>query len=193
MNIVKPDQVIIDDCVDVICKGFSREYQAMFRIPAIRLKPFVRLSIEQGDSWALVDDGIVKGVLVLTHPKSEGASLGSIFKLLFKTIPFWSAAFAARYVLAPKVTIKDAVHIDQVAVGEKFRNQGIGQRLLEFAQLRTKELGFNKLYLRVRADNPAYNLYKRSGFETFKEISSVIFSSASGCRTAIYMIKNVCS
>ena len=193
MSIVKPDQTIIDDCVDVICKGFSREYQAMFRIPAFRLKPFVKLSIEQGDSWALVEDGAVKGVLVLTHPKCEGASMGSIFKLLFKTIPFWSAAFAVRYVLAPKVTIKDAVHIDQVAVSEQFRNQGVGQRLLEFAQEQTKELGFSKLYLRVRADNPAFHLYKRFGFETYKEISSVIFSSASGCRTAIYMVKNVCS
>lgn len=191
MSIVRPDESTINDCIDIICKGFEKEYTALFRIPAERLKPFVKLSIQKGDCWALVEDEFVKGVLIVDHPKHHGASLFEIFKVLFKTIPLRSAIFASRYVLAPRVRVKESVHIDQIAVDQKFRNQGVGTRLLEFAQKRAAELGFETLNLRVRADNPAFNLYKRFGFEIFKEVSSAFFSSASGCKTAFFMIKHL--
>lgn len=193
MSIARPDQSTINDCIDIICNGFEIEYQALFRVPVARLKPFVRLSIEKGDSWALVEDGVVKGVLILDHHKHKGAGLNELFKVLFTTIPIWSAIFAARYLLAPRVSIKDCVHIDQIAVGKNFRGQGIGTKLLEFTEQRTKELGFCKINLRVRANNPAFNLYRRLGFETFRAVSSLIFRSASGYRTVYFMVKTICS
>lgn len=193
MSIERPGQSTINGCVDIICDGFETEYRSLFRIPPARLKTFVRLSIERGDSWALVEENTVKGVLILDHPKHKGVQLNEQFKVLFTTIPIWSAFFAARYLLAPRVTMKDCVHVDQVAVAKKFRNQGIGQKLLEFTQQRTVELGYSRINLRVRANNPAFHLYKRYGFVTFREVSSVIFSSASGCRTVYFMVKNLCS
>ncbi len=193
MSIARPDQSTINDCIDIICDGFEIEYKALFRIPVVRLRPFVRLSIEKGDSWALIEDGVVKGVLILDHPKHKGARLSELFKVLFTTIPVWSAMFASRYLLAPRVPIKDCVHIDQIAVGKNFRGQGIGTKLLGFAEQRSKELGFCKINLRVRANNQAFNLYKRFGFETFRAVSSQIFSSASGCKTVYFMVKTICS
>lgn len=190
MTIVRLNESNLQGSVDIIIEAFGDQYRRLFAVDPERLKPFVKFSLETDETWVL-EDSEVKGVLVLEHNFHESAGYGSIYKVLAKSIPLWSAVYSARYVLAPKVTLKDSVHISQIAVGKNFRNQGIGIQLLEFAQTRAKELGLKTINLRVRADNPAANLYKRFGFTTFREISSVIFSSTSGCKTVFCMVKNL--
>ncbi|MBP7732204.1 MAG: GNAT family N-acetyltransferase [Caldisericia bacterium] len=190
MRIVRLNKSNLQDSVDIIIEAFGDQYRRLFGVSPVRLKHFVKLSLETGETWVL-GDSEVKGVLVLKHKLHEGTGYGDIFKILAKSIPFWSIVYSARYVLAPKIVLKDSVHISQIGVSKASRNQGVGFQLLEFAQTRAKELGFGSINLRVRADNPAVNLYKRFGFTTFREISSVVFSSTSGCKTVFYMVKNL--
>lgn len=55
-----------------------------------------------------------------------------------------------------------------IVVGEKFRGRGVGTRLLKFLIKEAKEtFGLRLLHLEVYKGNPAYNLYKRLGFQEY--------------------------
>jgi len=55
-----------------------------------------------------------------------------------------------------------------IIVTEKMRGKGIGTLLLnEISRLGVEEYGLEILHLEVYEDNPAYHLYKRSGFEEY--------------------------
>jgi ribosomal-protein-alanine N-acetyltransferase len=58
--------------------------------------------------------------------------------------------------------ILDEVHLENIAVDERWRRKGIGSKLLEFLIQRSKE---SSIFLEVRPSNiPAINLYKKYGF-----------------------------
>jgi ribosomal-protein-alanine N-acetyltransferase len=59
----------------------------------------------------------------------------------------------------------DEIHINNVAVRPRFRNQGIGTALLHHVLAAAKELGARRATLEVRASNEgARRLYERLGF-----------------------------
>lgn len=190
MKIVRLNEYNLQQSADIIIEAFGDQYRRMFAIDLARLKPFVEFGLKTNETWVL-EGSETMGVLILEHKFHKGAGYSATFKILLKSIPFWSVIYSARYILAPRISLKDSVHIDQIAVGRDFQNQRIGAQLLQFAQDRAKELGFCSINLRVRADNPAINLYKRFGFEVYREISSAIFSNTLGCKTVVYMIKNL--
>ncbi len=56
--------------------------------------------------------------------------------------------------------------VDQLAVSEKYRHQGIGTKLLEHIKAYVKDNDFDVLKIGVRAENNnAYRLYEKMGFE----------------------------
>ena len=60
----------------------------------------------------------------------------------------------------------DDVHITNIVVRKDFRNNGIGNLLLEKLISLTKELNFKELTLEVNANNtPAIKLYEKHGFK----------------------------
>ena len=52
-----------------------------------------------------------------------------------------------------------------VAVRPEYRGKGIGRRLIETFADRAADRGVTKIYLEVRANNPAMALYRRAGFK----------------------------
>ncbi|MDI9645067.1 MAG: ribosomal protein S18-alanine N-acetyltransferase [Archaeoglobales archaeon] len=71
------------------------------------------------------------------------------------------------------------------AVSEKFRNRGIGSRLLKSAIERLKSYGKSQIALEVRVSNKvAQNLYKKFGFK----ISGIIPEYYSDGEDAYYMV-----
>jgi [ribosomal protein S18]-alanine N-acetyltransferase len=61
----------------------------------------------------------------------------------------------------------DEIHINNVAVREKYRRRGIGGALLSSALEQGKQSGACKAFLEVRAGNAAAQaLYAQQGFET---------------------------
>ncbi len=55
------------------------------------------------------------------------------------------------------------------AVQEKYRNRGIGTALMEGLFVELKEKGYKKISLSVSKTNRAVRLYRKLGFELFKE------------------------
>lgn len=61
--------------------------------------------------------------------------------------------------------ILDEGHITNIAVDEKYRGQGIGEKILKMLIDICRELRIIAITLEVRQDNePAKNLYKKHGF-----------------------------
>lgn len=60
---------------------------------------------------------------------------------------------------------KPLVNIHDVVVSPEFREQGVGNRLLNAVEQKAREMGCCKLTLEVRDDNRAKNLYERYGFD----------------------------
>lgn len=66
--------------------------------------------------------------------------------------------------------VVDIMHLNDIVVAKKFRNQGIGKILLNHIINYTKEQNINELTLEVRQDNlPAINLYKHFNFKIIGE------------------------
>lgn len=66
--------------------------------------------------------------------------------------------------------VVDIMHLNDIVVAKKFRNQGIGKTLLNYIINYTKEQNINELTLEVRQDNlSAINLYKHFNFKIIGE------------------------
>lgn len=66
---------------------------------------------------------------------------------------------------------EDEFYIDTLSVSSLYKGQGIGSALIQAAEDRAKERGYNKIALAVVTDNKrAYSLYLRTGYEVDKEI-----------------------
>ena len=64
---------------------------------------------------------------------------------------------------------RDWLVIDDICVDEKYRGNGIGRKLVDFAYRFAKEKGLDKVELNVYTDNrDAVRFYKRLGFKTQK-------------------------
>ena len=59
-------------------------------------------------------------------------------------------------------------HLKNIQIGSGFQNLGLGSQTLEHCELESIKKRFYTLYLEVFLDNPARNLYERSGFETYE-------------------------
>ena len=66
----------------------------------------------------------------------------------------------------PLKICKKVCLVDQLAVVEKYRHQGIGTKLLEHIKTYVKDNNLDVLKIGVRAENNnAYKLYEKMGFE----------------------------
>ena len=66
--------------------------------------------------------------------------------------------------------VVDIMHLNDIVVAKKFRNQGIGKILLNHIINYTKEQNVNELTLEVSQNNlPAINLYKHFNFKIIGE------------------------
>lgn len=68
--------------------------------------------------------------------------------------------------------VENSWFLDSIYVDEKFRNAGIGSRLIELTKQRARENGYRQLSLMVMADNlVARKTYERNGFRIVKHIN----------------------
>lgn len=76
----------------------------------------------------------------------------------------------------PKVKLdkesdEDEYYIDTLSVSPHYGGQGIGTALIQAAEIKAKELNYNKIAMAVVTDNTkAYALYLRLGYQVDKEI-----------------------
>ena len=79
----------------------------------------------------------------------------------------WDILYNASVVGAIRLAFEDnACYIRDLQVNETFQNNGIGAAAIAECERLAINAGVNTLKLRVFKISPAYNLYKRNGFET---------------------------
>jgi ribosomal protein S18 acetylase RimI-like enzyme len=67
--------------------------------------------------------------------------------------------------------VEGSFFLDALCVDEAYRNQGVGQQLLDLTKTKALKAGFNTLSLLAFADNlGALNFYKKSGFVIEKTV-----------------------
>lgn len=67
--------------------------------------------------------------------------------------------------------VEGSYFLDALCVDERYRNNGIGSKLIELTKRKAKDEGFDILSLIVFADNrEARQLYEREGFENVRNI-----------------------
>ncbi len=86
----------------------------------------------------------------------------------------------SRTIFADLLSGENIVKNRGLAVGEKFRNRGIGEAVLVASMKMVKERGKDKMYISTHSKNPARLLYERVGFETIEHVPSLIFQIESG-------------
>lgn len=123
-----------------------------------------------GKQFVVKENEDVVGVLSLkwkapasSFPKTNLISLAPLIKQFgcFNVFTFLAGMYALEYKPAA-----DECYIDHVAICSSHRNQGIGRRLLAFAQQFTVASGFHALTLHVAHQNQqAIRLYRNLAFE----------------------------
>ncbi|MEG0448646.1 MAG: GNAT family N-acetyltransferase [Lysinibacillus sp.] len=109
------------------------------------------------NTFVATEDDTLLGILVLYNGKEAIEMDANLVK--------WLEAKNA-----PSMTIDAEAHIDEnyvdtICVAPQARGKGIGTLLLQFAEQKTKELGFSKLSLNVETQKErAIHLYERTGY-----------------------------
>ena len=87
---------------------------------------------------------------------------------------------------------KDELYIAHLAVSPQYRQQGIGHKMLEYAQKLTLDEGMKKLALMAEIDNDgAIALYKRFGFSVIKEFIHPHQVPLTGSHGYVRMVKEI--
>jgi ribosomal-protein-alanine N-acetyltransferase len=97
-------------------------------------------------------------------PWSEAAFCGDLANELGANfIAFDEAGAVCAFIIG--VVILDELHINNLAVAERFRRKGIAMRLLDMAVRHARGIGALQAFLEVRLGNaPAIGLYEKYGF-----------------------------
>lgn len=166
--------------MDILVEAFPSLYQFTFgKLPmhriALLLATLYRQRFLSLEHTCLAEaDRRILGVLILNlgQPIGQGA-LAGYWRLLRQNLSFLAslrAFFGGILVVIglqrriPRAS--DLVYIEALAVSEAARRQGIGSRLLQEAERRTRHLGRERLALHVlRRNTDAQRLYERVGFQ----------------------------
>ncbi len=88
--------------------------------------------------------------------ESDGVLIGAIWSRIF-------SPYAKSYGWVDENTPEISMAVD-----EKYRNNGVGAKLLEAMIEKLKEIGYEKVSLSVDTVNFAYSLYKKFGFVDYE-------------------------
>ena len=108
--------------------------------------------------------------LIATHPANKSQAVASL-EICMRYVPvkshreFWLWS-----------EMQQHPYIFNLAVHPQWRRRGVAKQLLLAAEQTVKRWGFSRLYMHVLEDNqPAYNLYERTGYQLHHQEGSVSF------------------
>ncbi len=192
MKIVRAQKKDYAEVAQIFAESFASGYNSAFLGRIKNLQDFL---IERLDGelvfLAKDDSDSIVGVLKLSHPKFKSGGLLKKARLAFRHFPLFAALHSIFVVLVPGHPVKNALHIDQIAVKRGSRGPGIGGRMLDFAFDLAKGFGYKHVTLMVNSANPAIRLYEMHGFYVSKRYGSWIANEALGYKEAVFMTKDL--
>ncbi len=78
-----------------------------------------------------------------------------------------------------------------ILINEHYRGRGVGGRFLDYIAEKAREFGITLLHLEVYEGNPAYNLYRRKGFQDYAKHEKFLKDAAGNYHSKIMMQKNL--
>jgi ribosomal protein S18 acetylase RimI-like enzyme len=87
--------------------------------------------------------------------------------------------------------LADSHEVAELHVDPRYRNRGIGGRLLHCAEDEAKRLGYRRMSLVTTMINPARRLYERHGFRVAETKTDAAYERATGIAGGIRMIKEL--
>ncbi len=96
----------------------------------------------------------------------------------------------ARQRVEPKIP-EGAYHISEIDVDPVHRNQGIGGKLLDYAETDARERSFRQMSLHTTTINPARRLYERHGFRVVETRTDSSYERYTGIAGRHLMVKEL--
>lgn len=192
MKIVRAEKKDYVDVAEIFAESFASGYNSAFLGKTGNLRSFLMEQLDGEMVFMSTNDAdSVLGVLKLSHPKSKSGGLLKKARLVFKYIPLFAALHSIFVILIPGHPLKDALHIDQIAVKKGNRGSGIGGKMLDYVFDFARELGYKHVTLMANSANPAIRLYEMHGFYISKRYESWIVKEALGYKEAVFMTKDL--
>lgn len=73
-------------------------------------------------------------------------------------------------------TQQEALYVDKIYILNEFSGQGIGEKILQFVQLRAEAMGKKIIWLDTMQKGPALHFYLKNGFKIHSE-TNIIFDT----------------
>lgn len=192
MKIVRAEKKDYAKVAEIFAESFAVGYNSAFMGKIKNLRSFLTDRLDDEMVFLAKDEASeIVGAMKLSHSKQRAGSLMKIAKLAFRYFPFFAALHSIFVVLIPTHPVKEALHIDQIAVKKGKRGFGIGGKMLDFAFDFAKDVGYKHVTLMVNSTNPAKKLYEMHGFYVSRKHRSWIVKEALGYDEALYMTKDV--
>ena len=139
--------------------------------------------------------GMLQARLPARDPRPAPAPLPGLVRVLVGHYPPWSWPRVLRRLTVRMrlqfPPVEGAYHVAEIHVAPERRNQGIGSRLLRFAEEQAREQGCPRLSLTTTATNPAQRLYERVGFRVVDRKTDPEYELVTGIPGRILMVKEL--
>ncbi|MCP4417571.1 MAG: GNAT family N-acetyltransferase [Chloroflexi bacterium] len=138
-------------------------------------------------------NGEIVGILQISDASLK-MTLGLLITAVFLYGPFFMRKLIPRIQLQKRVQTQappDAYKIAELHVSLSHRGQGIGSRLLNYAEQDARATGYTKMALQTWTSNPARNLYERNGFTIVDTRTDEEFEHLTGTSGNHLMVKEL--
>jgi ribosomal protein S18 acetylase RimI-like enzyme len=88
---------------------------------------------------------------------------------------------------------ENSYHVAELHVDRSMRGQGIGGKLLDYAEAQARAAGQPRMSLVTAIENPARRLYERHGFAVVETKTDAEFLAGSGSEGRVLMVKELSS
>lgn len=192
MKIVRAEKKDYKEVAEIFAQSFAAGYNSAFLGKIRNLRAFLIDRLDNELVYLAKDDAdYILGAMKLSHPRQQNGGMLKKARLVFRHFPLVAALHSIFVVMIPVHPVKNALHIDQIAVKNGKRGFGIGGKMLDFAFDLAKQLGYAQVTLMVNSANPAKKLYEMHGFHVSRRHKSWIANEALGYKEAVFMTKDL--
>jgi ribosomal protein S18 acetylase RimI-like enzyme len=145
---------------------------------------------------ALLDGQPVGVMETLRSQSTRSLGLGDSLHVIARAIGDAGPGVLFRYLRLNRARSRMAIKcppgefdLNELDVHPKYRNRGIGGRLLRHAEEVARAKGFDNLCLTTEIDNPARRLYERSGLHVVRSATDAVYEQMTGSPGRVLMRK----
>ncbi|MCP5095748.1 MAG: GNAT family N-acetyltransferase [Chloroflexi bacterium] len=192
----------IDQIVDIMIgdpnQVSTQVGMKLFGIKTVsQAKRLFKAMAKASENWRTTTLAEMNGDVVGMLQVSEGSlkmTVGVVGTAVFLYGPFFMRKLLPRIKLQQRVQTQappDAYKIAELHVAPAYRGQGIGSKLLTYAEQDARTTSHTKMALQTWTSNPAQALYERHGFKITNTRTDIQFEQLTGTSGNHLMVKTL--